>query len=152
MSRKAPERHRTITHMVDVGMRQLRRSSDRLGRRGEDLAGSDDQATAGLLLFYSAECGLKAEVMQRMKLLDTSQLAYFLRTHDLRLLAKELRLSPQSQSALQGCARPPNNGQAVQKVEPPALHEAWRYGADLEPDDEKQALDALRTLISESRK
>ncbi|MGW3648442.1 hypothetical protein [Streptomyces sp. NPDC000878] len=138
--------------MVDVGVRQLRRSRDRLEQRGEELSDGDDHATAGLLLFYSAECGLKAEVMQRMRLRDTSQLPADLRTHDLRVLAKELKWSPQTQSALQGCARPRYNGQAVQKVEPPALHEAWRYGADLEPDDEKQALAALRTLISESRK
>ncbi len=114
--------------------------------------GGDDQATGGLLLFYSAECGLKAEVMRRRSLRDTSQLSEDLRTHDLRSLARELKLSPETQNALKGCARPRVNGRALQRVESHALHEAWRYGADLEPDDQKLALGALRTLISESRK
>ncbi|WP_200304032.1 hypothetical protein [Streptomyces adelaidensis] len=137
--------------MVDVGVRQLQRSRDRLERSGEASAAGEDEATAGLLLFYSAECGLKAEVMRRRRLRDTSQLPEEFRTHDLRVLAKELNWSPQTQRALKGCARPRNNGRALPKVEPPALHEAWRYGADLEPEDEKQSLAALRTLISESR-
>ncbi|MEW1828926.1 hypothetical protein [Streptomyces sp. NPDC088196] len=138
--------------MVDVGVRQLERSRDRLEQGGEVLVDVDDQATGGLLLFYSAECGLKAEVMRRRGLRDTSQLPEELRTHDLRALAQELRLSPETQDALKGCARPRVNGRALQKVESHALHEAWRYGADLEADDEKHAVMALRTLISESRK
>lgn len=138
--------------MVDVGVRQLERSRDRLARGGEELVGQTDLATGGLLLFYSAECGLKAELMRRRGLRDTAQLPEDLRTHDLRALARELRLSRETQEALRGCARPRINGRALQKVEPQALHEAWRYGADLEADDEKHALGALRTLISESRK
>ncbi|MFI9565213.1 hypothetical protein [Streptomyces rishiriensis] len=138
--------------MVDVGVRQLERSRDRLEQGGDKLTECDDHASGGLLLFYSAECGLKAEVMRQRGLRDTSQLSEELRTHDLRALAQELRLSPEAQDALKGCARPRINGRALQKVESHALHEAWRYGADLEADDQKLALGALRTLISESRK
>lgn len=138
--------------MVDVGVRQLERSRDRLERGADAVAGGGDQATGGLLLFYSAECGLKAEVMRRRGLRDTSQLPVTLRTHDLRALARELRLSPQAQEALKGCARTSANGRTAQPVESQALHEAWRYGADLESDGEKHAVEALRFLVSESRK
>ncbi|MEU2333443.1 hypothetical protein ABZ608_07525 [Streptomyces sp. NPDC013172] len=138
--------------MVDVGVRQLERSSERLEKGGEELVGRSDHATGGLLLFYSAECALKAELMRRMGLRDTAQLPEDLRTHDLRALARELHLSAETQGALRSCARPRINGQAQQKVEPQGLHEAWRYGADLEADDEKHAVGALRTLISGARK
>ncbi|MEU6197825.1 hypothetical protein [Streptomyces sp. NPDC047061] len=138
--------------MVDVGVRQLNRSSERLEKGGEELVARSDHATGGLLLFYSAECALKAELMRRMSLRDTAQLPEDLRTHDLRALARELHLSAEAQGALTACARPRINGQAQQKVEPQALHEAWRYGADLEADDEKHAVGALRTLISGARK
>lgn len=107
------------------------------------------------MLFYSAECGLKAEVLTRIGARDTSQLPRHLRTHDLRDLAKELRLSAQAQQALLTCRRKgagqgpvrPNNPVAAQ-----SLHEAWRYGAELDPEDEKRALRALRALIAGSRK
>lgn len=145
--------------MVDVRVGQLRRSRDRLESRGDQVADEGDTSTAGLLLFYSAECGLKAEVLhQKFRARDTSQLPEALRTHNLRALAKELNLPASVQEALGRCRRtrheslPGGRTQAAAWVGPADLHEAWRYGADMESADEKRALDALRTLIAESRR
>ncbi|MFB7919059.1 hypothetical protein [Streptomyces sp. NPDC056061] len=143
--------------MVDVGVRQLRRSRDRLERRGEAAQAEGDPQTAGLMLFYSAECGLKAEILAMNGSRDTSQLPGHLRNHDLRALAKELRLSAPTQTGLTPCRRKAvrggtghGTGQPA-PVDPPSLHQAWRYGADLNPEDEARALRALRTLIAGSR-
>ncbi|MFF9478000.1 hypothetical protein [Streptomyces sp. NPDC014733] len=145
--------------MVDVRVGQLRRSRDRLELRGDQAANEGDSPTAGLLLFYSAECGLKAEVLhQKFRARDTSQLPKRLRNHDLRALAKELNLPGSAHAALDRCKRtrygpPSGSRQAVPAwVGPDDLHQAWRYGADLEPGDEQRALTALRTLIAETRR
>jgi len=138
--------------MVDVRAGQLRRSRDRLEARGEEAVRGGDHATAGLLLFYSAECGLKAEALKDAKAPSTAQLDTDLRSHDLRALAKALRMPRGAQEALVACRRLKQGSARPAPVEPPALHQAWRYGADLEPDEEKRALDGLRMLIAESRK
>lgn len=143
--------------MVDVGVRQLRRSRDRLERRADAAQNEDDPQTAGLMLFYSAECGLKAEILTRSGSRDTTQLPGQLRSHDLRELAKELRLPASSWNALTACRRRGARGGAAQAAKPAppvdssSLHQAWRYGADLDPEDETRALQALRVLIEGSR-
>ncbi|MDT3397485.1 hypothetical protein RKE29_12630 [Streptomyces sp. B1866] len=138
--------------MVDVRVGQLRRSRDRLEARGEEAASGGDQVTAGLLLFYSAECGLKAEVLAAVKAQSTAQLPDGLRSHDLRALAKELRLPRRFQDAVSACKRVKEGQARPPQVESHALHQAWRYGADLESEGEKRAIAGLRMLISESRK
>lgn len=50
--------------MVDVGVGELRRSRERLAKQGEAAEQTGDGASSGLLLFYAAECGLKAEVLR----------------------------------------------------------------------------------------
>ncbi|QGV79921.1 hypothetical protein [Streptomyces ficellus] len=143
--------------MVDVRVGQLRRSRDRLSARGEETAELGDLATAGLLLFYAAECGLKAEILVRVcRSRDTTGLPEDLRTHNLRSLAKALGLPAGVAEATERCRRIMQGslGEAGQRngwVGPSELHEAWRYGADLDPDDEKRAVLALRALIKASR-
>ncbi|RDG38582.1 hypothetical protein [Streptomyces corynorhini] len=138
--------------MVNVNVRQLLRSQERLLRRGDEAEKGGDRTTAGLLLFYSAECGLKAGILRRRKARDTSQLPE--RTHDLRDLAKELRLPVSVQAAVMACKRREKDTSvpgADQPVAAKDLHQAWRYGADLDPGEEQQALVALRHLIEAAR-
>lgn len=142
--------------MVDVRVGQLRRSRDRLSARGEETAAQGDLATAGLMLFYAAECGLKAEILVSVRARDTTGLPEDLRTHNLRSLAKALGLPPTAAQAVERCRRIMQGslgetGQRNGWVGPSELHEAWRYGADLDPDDEKRAVQALRHLIKASR-
>ncbi|SPE49543.1 hypothetical protein SNS2_1230 [Streptomyces netropsis] len=109
------------------------------------VAGTGDAATACLLLFYAAECGLKERLLARRGLRDSSGLEP---THDLRKLAKDLGL-PRTIGArlkrLQSCRlHPPTRG----SVTLADLHQAWRYGAKLDAADEKEAHETLRTLIT----
>ncbi|MFF7815925.1 hypothetical protein ACFZCF_28960 [Streptomyces sp. NPDC007945] len=146
--------------MVEVRVGQLRKSRERLSERAEVSVQQGDAATGGLLLFYAAECGLKAEIIDRVYgARDTSKLPTDLRTHDLRRLAKELGLPGGLGDAVRRCRRVKQGtvqgtGRHVQQgtyVGPAELHEAWRYGADLNADDEKTALEALRALVEASR-
>jgi hypothetical protein len=142
--------------MVDVRVGQLRKSRDRLSSRGEETVNQGDLATAGLMLFYAAECGLKAEILVRERARDTSALPEDLRNHDLRSLAKALGLPPAVAQAVQRCRRVMlgslgEAGQRHEWVGPAELHQAWRYGADLDPEDEKRAVEALRHLVKASR-
>ncbi|CAL9296206.1 hypothetical protein SUDANB25_02599 [Streptomyces sp. SudanB25_2051] len=108
------------------------------------------------MLFYAAECGLKAEILVRERARDTSALPEDLRNHDLRSLAKALGLPPAVAQAVQRCRRVMlgslgEAGQRHEWVGPAELHQAWRYGADLDPEDEKRAVEALRHLVKASR-
>jgi len=67
-------------------------------------------------------------------------------THDLRQLAKNLKLSASAYQDLVNCRRPAKGGFSHPPVTARELHEAWRYGAELDPEDEKQTVAGLSTL------
>src|SRR5579884_1909088 len=99
-----------------------------------------------LLLFYAVECGLKAELLRRRKLRHSGELPAELRHHDLRALAKELRLP---NLGLRGCRARARDAPGQDGSPPVAiddLHQAWRYGARLEPGCEREVAAALRRL------
>lgn len=136
--------------MVDVGVSELRRSRERLAKQGEAAEQAGDGASSGLLLFYAAECGLKAEVLRWiLQREDTSGLPSDLRSHNLRRLAKALNLQDPTpgQDPLR-CRRHKDSTW----IESHQLHEAWRYGAELCADDQKAALEALKSLVKDARK
>jgi HEPN domain-containing protein len=126
---------------VEVGRWALVANRERLARGGEAIV-ADQQEIACLLLFYAAECGLKATLMDRGGHRASSNLE---RTHDLRELAKELRLPRSITEGLSECRTKHDRNLRIPVKE---LHEAWRYGARLDASDEKAALSALRALIS----
>ncbi|WP_436762687.1 hypothetical protein [Streptosporangium sp. V21-05] len=101
-------------------------------------------AAAALLLFYSAECGLKAALIERLGLRSTSQLPPEFRSHDLQRLAKELRLAPQLCGRMRPCASLKEDKGPVPFGD---LHQAWRYGHALKKDHEEQALAVLHELL-----
>lgn len=73
---------------------------------------------------------------------DTSQLSAVLTDgHDLRRLAKELRLPPNA--ALSRNYKSKRHGE----LPPSALHQAWRYGGVLQSDAEAHALEDLEALM-----
>ncbi len=110
-----------------------------------DSAAGQDGSAARLLQFYSVECGLKAAILGKngTNARSTADLPTELRTHDLRALAKALKLSAETIGQLAGCRRRHNE---QSRVEQHQLHEAWRYGAALHGDDEKAADAALSSL------
>lgn len=103
-------------------------------------------APSHLLRFYSVECGLKAMALKRRKLRTTAQLPEDLRSHDLRRLADDLRLSPKVYKDLVACRRIASGPISSSQVEVWRWHEAWRYGAALDPQDEKRSVAALTAL------
>lgn len=132
---------------VEVGVTDLVRSYVAL----RDGAADQDTPAGRLLRFYSVECGLKAAVLGKRgaNARSTADLPKQLRTHDLRALAKELNLSGPVVQQLNGCRRR-HDGES--KVAAKELHEAWRYGAALNADDEKVADSALSSLSEWCRK
>ncbi|MEV6615665.1 hypothetical protein AB0N31_17740 [Streptomyces sp. NPDC051051] len=135
-------------HMVlQVGAKALKKRRDELTVSAESVEAhgkGEDAATVGLLLFYAAECGLKERLLFRRGLRDTAALEP---THDLRKLAKELRLPRALDdllNRLRSCRLHTPAGASVALAD---LHQAWRYGAKLDGTDEKEAKEALRALI-----
>jgi hypothetical protein len=128
---------------VEVGVRDLVRSYAVL----RDSATAQVNSASRLLQFYSVECGLKAAILGKngSSARGTQDLRDDLRTHDLRTLAKELRLGASVAKDLVGCRR---RHDPRERVEPHQLHEAWRYGAALQEDDEKAA-DGVLSQLSE---
>ncbi|WP_049718288.1 hypothetical protein [Streptomyces caatingaensis] len=131
--------------VLQVGVRALQRRRDQLRGSAEAINPAEDMATVCLLLFYAAECGLKERLLARRGLRDSSGIEP---THDLRRLAKELRLPRfvgEHLDRLQSCRLHPHVRGSVPMAD---LHQAWRYGAKLDAADEKHAHEALRTLIT----
>jgi hypothetical protein len=115
---------------VDVDLRALRASHRAHRAHSERLPPG---SSANLLLFYAVECGLKAALIDRGKLRGTADLPEDLRDHDLR------RLAPRLVDGLRDCRRRHDGGHVPVRD----LHQAWRYGAVLEPDGERAATQAL---------
>ncbi|HET8683299.1 MAG TPA: hypothetical protein VFM54_15730 [Micromonosporaceae bacterium] len=132
---------------VDVGVADLVRSYVCL----RDAASHANGDPAQLLLFYGVECGLKAACLGKngRNARSTRDLPEDLRKHDLRRLAKELRLDGGLADRLLACRRRHGNEHRVDHQD---LHQAWRYGAALHADDEKQAVQALHDLSEWCRK
>jgi len=115
-------------------------SADAIGGTVE----ASDESTICLLLFYAAECGLKERILQRGNHRSTQGVPL---THNLRALAKELRLPPSIGAQLECLDRCRRKNLQRDKLAIHELHEAWRYGAKLNETDQKKAQEALRALI-----
>lgn len=103
-----------------------------------------DESTVCLLLFYAAECGLKERILRRGNHRSTQGVPL---THNLRALAKNLRLPPSIGAQLDRLDRCRRKNPQLDKLAIHELHEAWRYGAKLNETDQKAAQEALRALI-----
>ncbi|WBB95955.1 MULTISPECIES: hypothetical protein [unclassified Solwaraspora] len=114
------------------------------------------EVTAGqvsnLLQFYAVECGLKAAALRRRNLQRTDQLPSDLLSHDLRRLAKELRLTPAAYQRLVDCKRVAVANAPAPPVAVAQLHEAWRYGAGLDAGGERSCVAGLVSLGQWCRK
>ena len=98
-----------------------------------------------LLLFYAAECGLKAAWLKRNRLRSTSQLSSTLNAsigHDLMLWAKKLAL-PAALASATGRFRLKRENSALETA---AAHQAWRYGVEILAADETVLVNWLQAL------
>lgn len=101
---------------------------------------------ANLLLCYGVECGLKAAILRRQ---NVQVVPDELRIHNLRTLAKLLRIDGTVVGALTRCRRKHDERTRVEHHE---LHQAWRYGVVLHVEDETCVLEALNSLSDWCRK
>ncbi len=92
------------------------------------------QAANNLILFYAAECGLKAVWMMRNRLRTTDQLAADLKAHghDLVFWARQLRLPA---SIIEGVVRIRLRDDP-KEFDLSTAHQAWRYGVKIHEEDE----------------
>lgn len=113
--------------MIDVTKREMRRAFS----LHVESAGNASNLSERLLLIYAAETGLKALLMDQRKANIASQLPLIAELgHDLRGLLKELRARPTI------TVRVTRTIQKVpQHVECRSLHQAFRYGVELEDGD-----------------
>ncbi|MCX4474015.1 hypothetical protein OOK41_27535 [Micromonospora sp. NBC_01655] len=126
---------------LTVSLRELTNSYIRLRKAAE----TSPAPVGHLLRFYSVECGLKTWALKDRNARSTAQRQELI-THDLRQLARSLNLSASAYRDLMACRRPPRGGFSHPPVEVRELHEAWRYGAELDPEDEVRAVAVLTTL------
>ena len=124
---------------IHVGFSQLKRSFNRM--RAESQKGNLPHNY--LLLFYAAECGLKAVLVRSKGVRTTAGLDEL--THNFSGMLRDLKIPPTVISV------PPRfklRGYASFSFESHAAHEAWRYGADIDTVDEAELVKWLRTLCS----
>ncbi|WP_157751746.1 hypothetical protein [Actinoplanes derwentensis] len=153
---RCPERGTAVIHceLITVGYGRIPRCQSTSAFRGSfhllcQSGRHGDNAGFYLLRFYAVECGLKAAILTRMSARSTAQLPDRLRSHDLRALALELRLSPAETRGISPCE---TRDSAFQRLAPSQVHEAWRYGARLSPTTEKAFVAGLDSLIEWCRK
>jgi len=124
---------------VDVGRGQLNRIATEQTRAASSL--DRHERSAALLLFYAVECAMKSRIMQEKALNSTSQLPPSLRSHNLRAMAKELRLGAADEAIL-GTYK--SRGSVYPAFE---LHQVWRYGGALDTAEQARAMRVLRDLL-----
>ncbi|WP_147764205.1 hypothetical protein [Methylobacterium sp. WL12] len=131
--------------MINPPALALRRRSDELFASAERER-AHDPASAALLLFYAAECGLKSVYMMRNNLKVTDEArgaADSARSfsHDLRKLIQALNISRASIKATPAIVVDRSGLQGA----PALLHEAWRYGVKIR--DTSVICDWLASLV-----
>jgi hypothetical protein len=132
--------------MLHVSRKDLERAYHSLSQVGGNPACAGER----LLLIYAVESGLKALILADKKL-QTSKQDDSLREHghDIKKLMKQLRLPAT-------CGEPKSTFTALKPTETillKAVHEAWRYGRHIQPEEEKElclTLLQIRKHISEN--
>lgn len=106
----------------------------------------DHQSSASdlLLSFYSVECGLKCICLRKRQLTTTAEMeqagANF--GHDLRRLIIDLRL-PAAVCSANPSFRLKKDNTDIPFWGIKDVHQAWRYGVEVEPDDEQKLIQWL---------
>jgi hypothetical protein len=132
--------------MIHAGVSELRRALVR--HHG---AAQTRSESAYLLLFYAAECGLKAAWLKRNRLRTTAQVDLDLITksgHDLRRWVRELHLpAALGEATVHFHLRSSGSAYDVSLA-----HQAWRYGIDIDVDDEAGLVVWLQALCDWAKK
>jgi hypothetical protein len=122
--------------MLHVGARDLVGAFN----RHRSVANTGNTDSHLLLLTYAAECGLKWLILQRRGVHTTARLDDDDLTHDLDILLNRLG-SPRRV----GSYRTASPGGV--SITANSLHQVFRYGARLRPEDRERVIAALRAVI-----
>jgi hypothetical protein len=128
----------SLIPMIHATVAQLRRSFNRLRTEAQ----RDNRPHSCLLLFYAAECGLKCALLRGKRLRSTVMIEP---THDFSLLLKNLKIPRAQVSA------PPNfrlRNDTSGHFDSSYAHQAWRYGVDMESQDEIELVEWMRNLCA----
>lgn len=130
---------------IDAGVSELRSAFHSHLRARED-RGNKIDCSNNLLLFYAAECGLKAAWLRRnnlrtmgKKLAEDRHLG-----HDLSYWAKELRISAASMGFCTSFRLRRNESHSHPVG---AVHQAWRYGVRICSEDEEKLISGMNRLV-----
>lgn len=126
--------------MIPAGLSQLRSAF----KQHADVANSDTSTSHNLLKFYAVECGLKAIYLKRNNLRTTDQISddKIRGSHNLAVLIKELRL-PASVTGTNSDFRLQKDKSSWSVDQ---LHQVWRYGIEVETEDETKIVRWLNKL------
>ena len=124
---------------LDVHYRKLKASHARLRNEAKSCKGTPSY----LLLFYATECGLKHKLLKFNHFEDTSQLDPKDLNHNLHGLVKKLKIPSGSILPLPSLRPKRPNGSQIDHAD---AHQAWRYGIDLNEDDQKQFIQWLEAI------
>jgi hypothetical protein len=128
--------------MVHVKLREMEKAF----RSHKNLIESSIQIgsrTCKMVLFYAVECGLKALYMRKLGLRRTDQRNSFKESafdykHDLNRILVKLRIN---------CKIPKVVTSGNIQIEAADLHEAWRYGKNLNTQKEEKCIESLKNIL-----
>jgi len=129
---------------------EMRKAFLRNTKAASALQGSHETCR-GLLVFYGVECGLKYLLMTENGYKDTAKVGKRY-THDLLTMIRELRLAPSELTPTPQGAVPPKTVSCLMQystrktLDFSELHQAWRYGIDIEEPTQLQILVILDHL------
>jgi hypothetical protein len=126
---------------LDVTAHQLKRAWLQQRNAAAALTPTHKSAAA-LLNFYAVECGLKAVLVRQLRVQTIAQVEGF-KEHDIRYFMKKLRMSALHVSGIRSCRTTHKPSRVVEVSE---LHQAWRYGQELDADDEAVTLRGIDSL------
>lgn len=100
---------------------------------------------SNLLLFYTVECGLKYLYLRSNKTprMQTTN-DFEIRNHDLTALISHCKL-PKQITIKNECRTKRDPREIIPLLQ---IHQAWRYGVVLLPEDEKLIVDGLNNLVT----
>lgn len=108
----------------------------------------DPHSANNLLLYYAVECGLKYLILKRASLRHSEELPIEQRSHDLVGLRSALKLGP-VRNQPQGFKLA---GSFTSPTYPIHLaHEVWRYGVEMNKDDETKLVAWLTAVYEQIR-
>lgn len=134
-----------IMPAIKACQKELQKAFTRHSRLYNSLASEfSTESPAKMVLFYAAECGLKACYLHRNRLPPTASLPASLYAHDLISLLKDLRVPASMIAGRMTDFR--NRADPTKKYPHYEVHLAWRYAVDIQSDDDAAFVADLKAL------